>query len=98
MPKAVRLGDISTGHPHCYPSRPNTEASSDVLINGRGAHRLGDAWAVHGACDDHSPHGGSAAGGSPNVYVNGKALCRIGDPISCGDTMATGSDDVIVNG
>ena len=98
MPGAVRLHDVSTGHPHCFPSRPNIEASSDVFINSRGAHRLGDAWAVHGACSDHSPHDGVASGGSPNVFVNGKSLCRIGDPISCGDSMMTGSSDVIVNG
>ena len=98
MPKAVRLGDTSTGHPHCYPARPNTTASPDVIINGRGAHRIGDGWAIHGACEDHTPHGGSAASGSPTIIVNGKALCRIGDAIDCGDTMATGSDDVIGDG
>ena len=98
MPGAVRKDDVSTGHPHCYPGRPNTEASGNVNINGRGAHRFGDAWAVHGACSDHAPHGGSASAGSPNVFVNGRALCRIGDSISCGDMMATGSGDVIING
>lgn len=96
MPGAVRLGDMSTGHAHCYEARPNIEASSDVLINGQGAHRVGDAWTVHGACNDHSPHDGVAIGGSGSVFVNGKPLCRIGDSISCGDTMATGSGDVIV--
>lgn len=98
MPGAVRLGDLSAGHPHCYPSRPNTGASGDVLINGRGAHRVGDAWAAHGACPDHSPHGGVASSGSKTVLVNGKPLCRVGDAISCGDTMAAGSPDVIVDG
>lgn len=96
MPGAVRLGDISTGHPHCYEARPNIEASNDVMINGVGAHRVGDAWAVHGACEEHSPHGGVASSGSGTVLVNGQSLCRIGDGISCGDAMATGSGDVIV--
>ena len=98
MAGAVRLADMSTGHPHCFPSRPNIESSTNVMINGRGAHRLNDSWAIHGACSDHSPHGGSASGGSPDVYVNGRPLCRIGDSISCGDVMMTGSGDVIVNG
>ena len=93
---AVRLGDMSTGHPHCYLARKNLEASNNVLINGKGAHRKGDAWANHGACSDHRPHGGIAASGSQRVFVNGKPLCRIGDNISCGDCMATGSSDVIV--
>ncbi len=98
MPGAVRLRDTSEGHTHCYPARPNIEASDNVVINGEGAHRVGDAWAVHGACPDHSPHGGVAASGSGDVLVNGKKLCRIGDSISCGDSMAKGSSDVIVNG
>lgn len=96
MPGVVRLGDTSTGHPHCYPARPNIEASGDVLVNGRGVHRVGDAWAVHGACPDHSPHDGAAISGSATVFVNGRSICRIGDAVSCGDTMAAGSNDVIV--
>lgn len=95
MPGIVRLGDTSTGHAHCYPARPNTEASGDVMVNGLGAHRVGDAWAAHGACKDHSPHGGSAASGSGTVFVNGRPICRIGDAVSCGDAMATGSNNVI---
>jgi len=95
MPGIVRLGDNSTGHPHCFPARPNVEASGDVLVNGKGAHRLGDGWDVHGACVLHSPHGGVAASGSATVLVNGQPVCRIGDAISCGDQMAEGSGDVI---
>lgn len=98
MPAVVRFGDVSIGHPHCYPSRPNTEASSNVFVNSKGTHRLGDAWAVHGACPDHSPHGGAASSGSSSVYVNGRPVCRIGDAISCGDTMAQGSGDVFAGG
>lgn len=95
MPGVVRLGDVSAGHPHCYPARPNIGASPDVFVNGKGAHRLGDAWAVHGACPDHSSHGGVASSGSSTVFVNGRPICRIGDAVSCGDTMAEGSSDVI---
>ena len=46
MPAVVRLGDICTGH-GCWPPRQNIEASQNVFVNGRGVHRLGDAWAVH---------------------------------------------------
>lgn len=98
MSAVVRLGDTSTGHPHCYPARPNIEASENVLVNGKGVHRMGDAWAVHGACGDHSPHGGSASSGSSTVFVNGKPICRIGDGISCSDSMATGSNNVFAGG
>lgn len=95
MPGAHRLGDACGGH-GCFPSRPNASASPDVFVNGLASHRLGDAWQPHG-CAVCPPHGGSAAGGSPNVFVNGLPKCRIGDPVSCGSSMATGSDDVIVN-
>lgn len=98
MPAVVRLGDNSTGHPHCYPARPSTSGSPNVFINGRAAHRLGDSWAVHGACPDHSPHGGAASSGSTTVFVNGQPLCRVGDAISCGDTMASGSPNVFAGG
>lgn len=97
MSAVVRLGDTSTGHPHCYPARQNIEASDFVSIGGRGVHCVGHAWAAHGACKDHSPHGGAAAGGSAFVSIEGKAVCRVGDPISCGDTMVTGSDFVFID-
>jgi uncharacterized Zn-binding protein involved in type VI secretion len=82
----TRLGDLCTGHGR-YPPRPNIEASENVFINGLGAHREGDNWAGH-------DHGGVLAHGSPTVFVNGKALARIGDPVSCGSVSAQGSSNV----
>ena len=35
MPGAVRLSDMSTGHPHCYPATPAVGASQNVIVNGR---------------------------------------------------------------
>jgi len=89
---AVRLGDLCSGH-GCYPPRPNVQASADVIVNGGGWHRLGDGWASHG-CSKCPPHGGSAASGSPTVFVNGRPACRIGDAVSCGSSMVQGSGDV----
>jgi len=87
---ATRLGDLCTGHgPH--PPRPNIEASENVFVNGLGAHRLGDNWAPH-------DHGGVLAAGSLSVFVNGKNLARIGDPISCGSVVAQGSSNVFAGG
>ena len=98
MPAATRLGDMSTGHPHCYPATPAVEASTDVFVNGKGLVRIGDTWASHGACSDHSPHSGSSSGGSATVFINGKGAVRIGDDISCGDTVAEGSSSVFIGG
>lgn len=93
MPGAVRLNDLCTGH-DCFPSRSNDSASTNVFINGRGAHRVGDHWEVH--CCGPVCHDSVQATGSSTVFVNGKALARIGDSIACGSTNATGSSNVMV--
>jgi uncharacterized Zn-binding protein involved in type VI secretion len=91
MPAVVRLGDNCSGH-GCYPARQNVQASNNVFVNGRGVHRLGDAWATH--CCGVSCHDGTASSGSSTVFVNGKPICRVGDSVSCGSTMAEGSNNV----
>lgn len=96
MPTAVRLGDICTGHFRAGP-RPCISASSDTFINGRGATRVGDTWALHGFGKGVTPHFGTQVTGSPNVYVNGAQLARVGDTINCGSRNAKGSNNVIVN-
>lgn len=91
MPGATRLSDTCTGH-GCYSSRPNIAASSDVIVNDRGSHRQGDGWASHCCIICHS---GNLASGSATVYVNDRQAGRIGDPVSCGSSVQTGSDNVI---
>ncbi len=100
MPQAARLGDICTGHA-CFPPRANIQGSPDVFINGIPAHRQGDAWAVHCCTHPDIPHGCHAsvlASGSGSVYINGKQAGRVGDPVACGGTVATGSGDVFIGG
>ena len=86
----MRLGDISLGH-GCFPPRPNMQGSTNVFVNGLAAHRQSDLWAIH-CCT--SCHDGVLTSGSSTVFVNGLQLGRTGDPISCGDTAATGSNNV----
>ena len=96
MPALTRLGDNSTGH-GCWSARPNDTASPDVFCNGIAVHRLTDHWVTH--CCNVFPfpcHDGVESGGSLSVFVNGLAAARVGDPISCGDTIAEGSPDVFV--
>jgi len=95
MPAVTRLGDICTGH-GCFPPRENNEASGDVFVNGVGAHRMGDGWTVH--CCGPSCHASVLDSGSGTVYVNGKQLARIGDPVACGSAVAQGSSDVFAGG
>lgn len=96
MPNATRLGDMDTGHDACAPTAL-ISASSNVIINGKGAGRVGDSYAVHG-CVVHLSHSGTIASGSSTVFINGKPAGRIGDSVSCGGSVAEGSGDVIVGG
>lgn len=91
----VRIGDLCTGHecyPGRYPPRPNVGGSSDVLINGIGAHRMGDPWATH--CCGISCHAAVTETSSATVFVNGRGVARIGDGVSCGSRCLGSSSNV----
>jgi len=96
MPPAVRLGDVALGH-GSFPPTNTCAASSDTIINNKGAHRVGDAIIPHGSPSPSPPHGRAAAVGSPDTFVNGRPLVRIGDAVNCGGMLATGSPDTIIN-
>lgn len=91
MSAIAKDGAICTGH-GCWPPRQNLTASSNVFANGLGIIRLGDTWQVH--CCDKSCHLGAVSAGASNVYINGRPAARIGDPISCGSLIASGSSNV----
>ena len=100
MPAVTRKGDSCTGH-DCFPARTSTSGSGNVFVNGIPAHREGDSWDVHTCTHPDTPHGshgGSLASGSSTVYVNGKQLGRVGDTVSCGSTVASGSGNVFAGG
>lgn len=96
MPAVARITDTCTGH-GCFPARPATGASGNVFADGLAAHRQCDSWAAHG-CATCPPHGGALASGSATVFVNGKQLGRIGDPVDCGSAVATGAATVFAGG
>lgn len=96
MPAATRLGDLNTGHDACAPVALAT-ASDNVLINGRGAGRVGDTYAAH-SCKTRPSHVGAIASGSGTVTINGKPAARVGDSVSCGGTVAQGSGNVTIGG
>jgi len=95
MPAEHRQGDICTGH-KCFPPRQNISWSTNVFVNNRGWHRQYDSWGPH-RCDNR-PHKGHTAEGSSMVFVNSRQAARIGDPVSCGSAIATGSKDVYCGG
>lgn len=94
MPAVTRLGDQCTGH-GCFGARPSASASPNVFINGIAAHREGDAWASHCCVVCHDS---VLAAGSGTVFVNGKQLGRVGDPVACGSSVAQGSGNVFAGG
>lgn len=95
MPAVTRKGDSCTGH-GTFPPRSSSGGSSNVIVNGKAAHRQGDGWSAHRSTKKPYPvHGGALAGGSSTVFVNGKPLGRVGDGVSCGSAVAQGSSDVI---
>ena len=94
MPGLTRLGvDASSGG--C--GRPPTVAvgaSSNVFVNKIPSVRTGDPYAVHAKPPSKPPHGPSAVGLANKVFVNGRIVHRMGDPLSCGDSGAAGSPNV----
>ena len=90
MAAVTRQGDISAGHG--YPPRPNDQGSPDVFVDNLPVHRQTDHWPTH--CIPGSCHDGVTLAGNPTVFVNNLPIARIGDPISCGDKIAQGSQTV----
>ena len=96
MPAVTRVGDNDTGHDAC-PPRPLATGSGDVFTNGIQTGRQSDSYVPHG-CIVNAPHSGIIASGSGTVYVNGLQIGRIGDPVSCGGSVAVGSGNVFAGG
>lgn len=102
---AARIGDNCSGHPcppppaipsGSAPPAPALTGSTDVLINGLGAVTFGSIYTPHKCSNESSPHTRTVTGGSPTVFVNGKAMARSLDTISCGSTVVGGSTNVFV--
>lgn len=85
---------MSTGHED-WPPRLTAEWSPDVFAEGLNVHRVGDAWVTH--CNTQGQcHEEATSDGSHTVYCNGKQVARIGDPVACGEAIATGRESVYV--
>ena len=94
MPAAARRGDA--GVPHCSAYVIAT-ASSDVVINSRGAARIGDVSTPHlfpaRICP---PHVVPIITGSSSVLINGRPAATVGSKLLSCTMVATGSADVII--
>lgn len=88
---ASRIGDFCTGHTGFSPC-PALQGSKDVMLEGRGALRVGDMFSVH--CTPDECHSGRLARGSANVKVNGLPLGHIASPLDCGAMVLTGCSTI----
>ena len=74
--------------------------SADVFIEGKGAHRQEDSNSSHPAVPEASgctPHITQLTSGSPDIFVNGKPLARVGDSYGCGIELTSGASNVSAN-
>lgn len=88
------VGSICTGHDN-FPPRLAITGSDSVFINGKAVHCVYDLWETH--CNhgkNRSCHDAFLLSGSETIFVGGKAVGRVGDLLSCGSFIASGSEDV----
>lgn len=89
MPNVAYSSSICDGA--CgFPPAPAQTWSDNVYANSNNVVRQSDLFVDHG---HGSPR--SVVSGSSTVFVNSKQIARIGDPLSCGANIATGSGNVI---
>ena len=97
MPAVARVTDASsTGH-GCSATTTLAGPSTDVKCNGKGVERKGDPTAGHtipaGSPPVCVPHSAVINAGSGTVFVNSKAIARIGDSCDAG-AITGGSSNV----
>lgn len=92
------VGSKGSGH-GTYPARTTGQGSGNVLVNGVGIHRETDGWGSHtNTVPPYDSHSGVTSKGSGSVFANGLPVARVGDPISCGGSIVTGSGNVFAGG
>ena len=100
MPAVSRKGDsLTTGHICTSTTTLDTPGQSTVFANSILVARIGDPTVPHP--NPPSPpcpaHVANVNAGSPNVFVVGIEVARIGDSADAGN-MTSGSGNVFANG
>ena len=96
---ALSCGIVSsncTGH-GCFPSRKIARGSPNVFVNSKPVQRR-NVDSFHAHCCGSSCHSAVTSEGSSKVFVNGIPVTRIGDSVSCGGSVKTGSPNVAAGG
>ena len=100
MPAVSRKGDsLSTGHICTSTTTLDTPGQGTCFANSILIARVSDPTVSHPfppvpIC---APHVANVNAGSPNVFVENKAVARIGDSADAG-AMTSGSGNVFANG
>ena len=100
MPAVSRKGDsLTTGHICTSTTTLDTPTQSTVFANSILVARIGDPTVPHPnppapPCPNHVAN---VNAGSPNVFVEGLKVARIGDSADAG-AMTSGSGNVFANG
>ena len=100
MPAVSRKGDsLSTGHGCVGTTTLNTPGQSTVFANSILIARVSDPTVSHPfpPLPPCAPHVANVNAGSPNVFVEGLKVARIGDSADSGN-MTSGSGNVFANG
>ena len=100
MPAVSRKGDsLSTGHGCVGTTTLNTPGQGTCFANSILIARVSDPTVSHPfpPLPPCAPHVANVNAGSPNVFVEGLAVARIGDSADAG-AMTSGSGNVFANG
>lgn len=97
MAAASRRGDLSAGHACFPPTNCTGGVASKTFINGIPAQIIGASYTAH-RCGKTVHPSRQASSGSGTVYIEGQPAIRIGDSISCGDSVGQGSPNVQFGG
>ena len=100
MPAIVRDGDETTTGHDCDTETTvtgPTGAVAFVYANGIPIEVKGNPTADHNITSDCVPHAAVINVGSPNVFLAGIEVARLGDSTDAG-AITTGSPNVFVNG
>ena len=100
MPAVSRKGDsLSTGHICTSTTTLDTPAQRTCFANSILIARVSDPTVSHPfpPLPPCAPHVANVNAGSPNVFVEGLAVARIGDSADSGN-MTSGSGNVFANG
>ena len=100
MPAVSRKGDsLTTGHICTSTTTLNTPGQGTCFANSILIARVSDPTVSHPfpPLPPCAPHVANVNAGSPNVFVEGLAVARIGDSADSGN-MTSGSGNVFANG